>query len=135
MGTIAERAGNSSFVQAITKLIDGKVAGVGRDPYKYPTLPYFAGAELAQIIDENDELMKGRKITQPAFAAHSVHDTTVKINGIIHFLEHHAEKGMAIIISEDVSHSSLVLEHDVALDESQTAGPSSAPKANPNLIG
>ena len=66
-------------------MIDGKFNGIGRAPYKYPVLPKFAGFELSQIIRENWQLCKDRVISQPVFAAHSMHDTTVEIKGVLDF--------------------------------------------------
>ena len=133
LGSIKEGLSKFSFVQAITKLVDGQVVGIGRDPYKYPKLPIFAGAELGQIIEENEALMVDKKIKQKVFAAHSVHDATVKIEGIIHFLEYHVERGMALLLSENVSHSELVLDRNIQLDTTQTIGPKYPPRANPKF--
>ncbi|MCP5108211.1 MAG: hypothetical protein GY950_32800 [bacterium] len=135
LGIVKEKISRLKFVQHIVKVKDGKIRGIGRNPYKYPELPKFAGLELGQIINENVELIliKNEKISQPVFAAHSVHDTTVKIEGIIDLLENNVEKGLAFIISENVTHSELVLAENIALDESQTEGPQYPPKANPKF--
>ena len=135
LGIVKETVSRLTFVQRIVKIRDGKIRGIGRNPYKYPELPKFAGLELGQIIVENSKLIliKNKKISQPVFAAHSVHDTTVKIEGIIDLLEKNVEKGLAFIISENVAHSELVLAENIVLDESQTEGPKDPPKANPKF--
>jgi len=133
LGVVAEGLGKFSVVQTITKYFDGEPIGIGRDPYKYPSLPYFGGTELIQIINDNDARMYGKKITHPVFVAHSIHDTTVNLDGVLHFLAEHVEKGRALILSENVSHSELVLEKDIPLDTSQTHGPQDPPRANPKF--
>jgi hypothetical protein len=119
------------FLQTIVKLVSGKVKGIGPDPYKYPELPKNGGIELSQIIQENDDLWKGRKISQPVFAAHSMHDETVKLKGVLELLEDHVEKGVAFLISQQVSHSNLVLENDIQLQDMGEKAEYKQPKANP----
>jgi pimeloyl-ACP methyl ester carboxylesterase len=121
------------FLQSIVRITDGKITGIGRDPYKYPVLPKFAGIELSQIINENWRLCKDRVISQPVFAAHSLHDTTVEIKGVLDFLQNHVKKGIAFIVSQQVSHSSLVLENDITLDDIPGAPEIEKPKANPGF--
>lgn len=138
LGFVKETVGKLGIVQLFVKITDGKIKGIGRNPYKYPELPDFAGIELIQIIGENDKLIEDRKISQPVFAAHSVHDSTVKIEGIIDLLKNNVSTGIAFIISEiekekSVQHDELVLAQDIAIDESQKGGPEEAPKANPKF--
>ena len=133
LGNLVEGGGQIRFLQAITKLVDGKVSGFGRDPYKYPTLPFFGGAELAQIIKENNRLLKRTILHQKVFAAQSVHDTTVKIDGLIDFMKRNVQTGVTFLIAQNVSHSELVLDQDVTPDDSQTAGPVNPPRANPKF--
>ena len=130
---LADEAARFGFIQSIVRRTDGKVTGIGRDPYKYPVLPKFAGIELSQIIQENWRLCKDRVISQPVFAAHSMHDKTVKIKGVLDFLQNHVEMGIAFIIAQQVSHSSLVLENDIELDEVPGAPEIEEPKANPRF--
>ena len=133
VGGTAESAGRVSFVQSITKLVDGKLLGIGQDPYKYPRLPNFAGLELVQIINENNSMLKKLKITQPVMAAHSINDVTALSSGITSFIESHVEKGAAIFISENVAHAHLPLDQDVPLDLSLELGPDTPPIANPQF--
>jgi esterase/lipase len=130
---LIDEAARMGFIQSIVKMIDGKITGIGRDPYKYPAVPKFAGYELSQIIQENWKLCKDRTISQPVFAAHSMHDTTVKIQGILDFLKNHVEMGIAFIIAQQVSHSSLVLEHDIELDDVPYDSEDGKPIANPRF--
>ena len=59
----------------------------------------------------------GEKISNPVFAAHSLHDARVKIAGLLEVLKNHVEKGVACIISENVSHSELVLAERIPPDK------------------
>ena len=131
---LIDEAARIGFIQSIVKMIDGKVTGIGRDPYKYPAVPKFAGYELSQIIQENWKLCKDRIISQPVFAAHSMHDKTVKIKGLLDFLKNHVEIGIAFLIAQQVSHSSLVLEHDIKLEDLPGAPEIDKPTANPKFL-
>lgn len=133
LGLIREEASRLRFVQAIVRITDGKIKGKGRNKYKYPELPNFAGLELGQIIRQNVDLIKDKKITRPVFAAHSVHDTTVRIEGIIDLLKDNVEHGFLIAISENVPHDELVLAQNITLDENEKDGPQNEPQANPKF--
>ena len=50
------------YAQVYLKLKDGVIAGTGPNPYKYPKLPKFAGLELGQIINENEDLLKNLEV-------------------------------------------------------------------------
>ncbi len=120
-------------LQKITKMRDGRIFGIGRDPYKYPTFPKFGALELGDIIRQNVKLSKGKKITQPVFAAHSVHDDSANVQGILDLLTNYCEDGLAFLVSANVTHSELPLDKDLSLDMTQTRGPKIAPKANPQF--
>lgn len=122
-----------SFLQSITKMTDGKIKGTGTDPYKYPKFPYFGAIELGQVIRQNKKLIADKKITQPVFAAHSVHDDSAMIQGIFQLLEQWAERGSAFIISQSVAHAELPLSEDISLDKKQKEGPKTPPRANPQF--
>lgn len=124
---------NLYLARLAIKLSDGDIIGIGKDPYKYPTFPKYGGLELGDIIDENDRLSKNRKINQAVFAAHSVHDETANLSGISGLLEKHVQRGLAFVISENVTHSELPLDKVIELDESQDLGPETPPKANPKF--
>lgn len=132
IGLIRE-ASRFSFVQSITRMTDGEIKGIGRNPYKYPKFPSFGAYELSQVIRENRKLSKNNKISHPVFAAHSVHDTSAKLQGIISLLEYSVTKGLAFIIAENVKHSELPLEADIPLNTRQSEGPKTAPRANPRF--
>lgn len=131
IGGLAEAAGRLNFIQSISRITDGKIIGVGRDPYKYPVLPNFAGLELVQIINENRMLLNDQIVSLPVFAAHSVHDTTAELSGILEFMEKSVEKGVTVVVSAQVTHSSLPLEQAVPLNLQETLGPELPPPANP----
>ncbi|MFT7605847.1 MAG: hypothetical protein ACI8VT_003445, partial [Saprospiraceae bacterium] len=120
-------------LRSITKMTDGTIQGIGRDPYKYPQFPNFGALELGQVIRENQSLSKGKKISQPVFAAHSVHDESAKVDGIVQLLEQNVEKGLAYLIAQDVAHAELPLDADIPLNTRQKEGPEVAPKANPRF--
>jgi esterase/lipase len=125
---------NNSFLARLAiKISDGDIIGIGKDPYKYPTFPKYGGLELGDIIDENKRLSKNRKINQAVFAAHSVHDETANLSGISKLLEKHVHRGLAFVISENVTHSELPLDKTIELDNSQKLGPETPPKANPKF--
>lgn len=130
---MVKEASRFSFLQSITKMKDGDIIGVGRDPYKYPTFPYFGALELGQVIRENKKLSKGKKISQPVFAAHSFHDESAKVQGVFDLLDNHVEKGIAFLISQNLAHSELPLDVDVKLNIRQKEGPKTPPKANPQF--
>lgn len=131
IGGLAEMAGRLGFIQSITRITDGNVVGIGRDPYKYPMLPSFAGIELIQIIHQNQALSEGMKLSHPVFAAHSVHDNTAQLGGLLRFMEEKVEKGATMIISAQVSHASVPLQREVTINPKETLGPEFPPPANP----
>jgi len=135
IGDITETVGRLSFIQSITRITDGKVRGQGPNPYKYPELPNFAGLELIQIINENNRQLAKRKVALPVFAAHSVHDTTARLEGIVHFMKEHAERGVTVIIAHDVPHANLPLEAPIELGEllHPDDEPEHPPHANPQF--
>lgn len=130
---LVREASRFSFIQSITKMTDGVIIGYGRDPYKYPRFPYFGAIELGQIISENRRLISGKKIKNPVFAAHSVHDDSAMIQGIIMLMEKHVEVAQAFIISENVAHAELPLDADINLNTRMQEGPETPPKANPQF--
>jgi pimeloyl-ACP methyl ester carboxylesterase len=130
---LVREASRFSFIQSITRMTDGVIIGYGRDPYKYPRFPYFGAIELGQIISENRSLISGKKIKTPVFAAHSVHDDSAMIQGIIMILEKHVEVGQAFIVSENVAHAELPLDADIKLNTRMQEGPETPPRANPQF--
>ena len=130
---LVKEASRFSFVQSITKMTDGKIQGIGRDPFKYPKFPFFGALELGQVIRENKKKSRGKKITQPVFAAHSVHDESAMVQGIIQLLEQSVERGVAFLVSENVNHAELPLAADIPLNMKEKDGPKTAPKANPKF--
>jgi esterase/lipase len=130
---MVKEASRFSFLQSITKMTDGVIHGIGRDPYKYPNFPNFGALELGQVIRENQSLSKNKKISQPVFAAHSVHDESARVDGIVQLMEENVEKGLAYLISENVAHSELPLDAPIPLNTRQKEGPETAPKANPRF--
>lgn len=144
LGSLTEGISANPFFrwisQSMLKVKDGIITGTGPNPYKYPELPEFAGIELGQIINENEDLLKkledeDKKIANPVFAAHSVHDTRVKIAGFLELFENHIERGLAWIISQKVRHEEVVLAEDIELTNGRGLEELKKlkPKANPKF--
>jgi alpha-beta hydrolase superfamily lysophospholipase len=109
----------SNCAQFLFKIFEKEGVGIGPNPFKYPVLLDSTGIDLCQVIQENERLLKNNpKISHPVFAAHSVHDETVRIEGIIELLKNHVEKGMAFIISQRVRHEEVVLKNGITFDKS-----------------
>jgi len=119
---IIKQAGQSKFLERITKVTDGKIEGYGMDPYKYPKLPLFAALELGQIIKQNSDLEKDIKLPQPIFAAHSIDDITSKIKAVEQFLKEHAQIGLLYTMSNGMAHAELPLKEDIILDNTYKTG-------------
>jgi pimeloyl-ACP methyl ester carboxylesterase len=124
MGSLVETASDVPFVRWVAQSIliwrDKVISGLGPNPYKYPKLANFAGLELGQIINENEDYLTqlakdDKKIPNPVFAAHSVHDARVKIAGLLDLFEKHLQHGLAWIISEKVRHEEVVLANRIDL--------------------
>jgi esterase/lipase len=114
--------GQSTFLERIAKITDGKIQGHGMDPYKYPKLPFFAAAELGQIINQNRLLEKDKTITQPVFAAHSINDITAKLDAVKLLIKEHANTGMLYILSNGMAHAELPLQEDIILNKNFELG-------------
>ena len=133
IGSANESLSRLGFLQAFAKITDGENKGIGPNPYKYPQLPNFAGIELGQIINENNNLLGKQKVTQSVIAIHAVLDETAFLSGITDFLKDHVEHGTAMLVSEGVAHDTLPLEEDIIQDESMTEFTIYPSKANPQF--
>lgn len=69
----------------------------------------------------------------PVFAAHSAHDKTARLGGLISFMEDHVENGASLIIAEHVKHGCLPLDQDVPLNDHYNNELSYPPVANPKF--
>lgn len=135
VGDVADDLGHIRLIGRLLKAMDGKIKGIGEDPYKYPDFPNYGGFELTQIINENDNLSKGVKISQPTFVGHSIHDTVAKPKGILELLENHVEIGTAFLICMpgEVVHADLPLAIDPPIKEAEKDSEKRYPKANPQF--
>ena len=133
IGNFIQFLSELSIIGTFIKIKDGKIEGIGPDPYKYGTFPQYGGVELSEIDNENEDLEKGRKIPHPIFAAHSVHDDTAKLKGITNLLKKHAELGMAYLIGQDVKHAEVPLKTDVPVDLTLARKDYVPPLANPQF--
>jgi len=114
--------GQSRFVSMLAKISDGHTKGYGMDPFKYPKLPLFAALELGQIINQNEELSQGLRISQPVFAAHAVDDKTAKLSAIKNLIHKHTETGILYTIYNGMAHAELPLKEDIELDDKYEDG-------------
>jgi len=130
---LVKNVGRVSFLRTITKIKDGEIIGVGRNPYKYPTFPMYGALELGDIIRENVKLGDAKKIEQPVFAAHSIEDKTATVDGILDLVKNKCVNGIAFLISANIAHGEVPLAKDIELDNKQTVGPKEIPKANPDF--
>jgi alpha-beta hydrolase superfamily lysophospholipase len=139
VGMMNEIAGKSKIIAPLlTRHRDGRYAGSGPNPYKYPKFSQYGGYQLIQIIHENNRLYEQTELRQPVFAAHSIDDTEAQIKGILELFTIHKGNRLALVISNDppVSHASVVLEKDIQLVESEEALPADkVPRANPHFDG
>lgn len=120
VGSMNEALTKINFLQSIARMIEGALTGIGRDPFKYPAMSKAGGMEVAQIVNDNNRLLEDgkekRKIKQPVFAAHSAHDKTATLNGLMDFMKEHVEEGVAMVISQSVEHACLPLETAINLN-------------------
>ena len=130
---LVDYASRLTFLDAITKIADGKLIGVGRNPYKYPVFPKFGAMELGDIVWENTQLAKNKKIDHPVFAAHLIDDTVTPVQGILDLVNNHCNNGIAFLMKTNIVHGELPLKKDIALDYNQNIGPLEIPKANPEF--
>lgn len=133
LGRFVDAVGHSDIVQwTVGFFLDrAAIVGEGPDPYKYPILPASVASEIVEIIQENNsKLEKEDMISQPVFAAHSHHDETVEIQGVIDFLGNHVplEKQLFFPINDEVMHASLPLQTAVPVDLDQIGQNEKSPK-------
>ncbi len=121
----------TGVLQSLVGFFSGEYRGEGPNPYKYPTMSRIAGLELGQIIEENEDLEAGVKIPQPVFAAHSIHDTTVRIEGILDLMRKHVRTGQTFIISQNVKHEEVVLAENIKFNLKDQQTKPRQPTANP----
>lgn len=121
VGSMNEALTKVHFLQSIARMMEGALPGIGKDPFKYPGMSKAGGMEVAQIVNDNNHLLDDgkdkRKISQPVFAAHSAHDKTATLNGLMDFMKEHVEDGVAMVISQSVEHACLPLESDIKLNK------------------
>ncbi|MGD1863830.1 MAG: alpha/beta hydrolase [Phormidesmis sp.] len=96
--------------------------GIGDNPYKYSVFFFEGVSQLAEIIQEINEHYSGKTakfgdLSQPVFVAHSKTDDSAKYRGVMHIVNHHPNKAVALFSLEDVPHASVVLKRAIIADE------------------
>lgn len=112
---------------------------IGRNPYRYDRMDMDGAKELARLIKETDDLLKGFDVKTPfakrVFAAHSESDKTADIQGVKKLQKKTSRDSFTpFFIPKDVgvSHASLVLEKPIyALDAAEGEAP--LEEANPRF--
>jgi len=110
LGYMAHGSNYFPFAHTIARYTDGELKSIGSNPYRYPYINNAAGLEVVRLIDETWKRLTDKKIDQPVFIAHSVHDTRVSFGGIQTFMSTHVQRGFTFLISENIAHSQLVLK-------------------------
>ena len=133
LGYMAHGSNYFPFAHTIARYTDGELKSIGSNPYRYPYINNAAGLEVVRLIDETWKRLTVKKIDQPVFIAHSVHDTRVSFGGIQTFMSTHVQRGFTFLISENIAHSQLVLKKPITLDLKQKHGVRDTPPSNPKF--
>jgi len=116
LGYVAHGSNYMPFAHTIARYTDEKFESIGTNPYRYPYINNAAGVEVVRLVDETWNLLGDKKIKQPVFIAHSVHDARVHFAGIQTFITNNCNKAFTFLISENIAHSQLVLKKPIPLD-------------------
>jgi len=135
IGEIKKWLLSTPFIDAL----DSDKPLIGRNPYRYDRMDIDGAKELARLIKETDDLLKGFDAKAPfpkrVFAAHSESDETADIQGIKKLQEKtppNRFKPFFIQKKVGVPHASLVLEKPIyAPDAAEGEAPLEA--ANPKF--
>ena len=120
IGPWVEWIGQFGLIRRLFRALGPKIQGQGPNPYRYPQLPVYAALELTKLIHENNRLLKGKRITLPTIAIHSSHDKLARIEGLHHFMKKYVDRGSSLLITQNVSHSNLLLDTDIKQDTTST---------------
>ena len=120
-------------------VFDSKKPLIGRNPYRYDHMDLDGAKELARLIKETDDLMKGFDEEVPfprrVFAAHSKCDKRADIQGIKKLRKKTEPDNFTSFFipkDEDVSHASLVLEEPIYASDA-VEGEEALEKENPQF--
>ncbi len=134
LGRLADKVGNSEIAEWVVGFFLDRTAVIGKgpDPYKYPILPASVASEVVEIIQEGNAILQNiETLPHPVFAAHSQHDETAEIQGVIDFLSQHVspEKQLFFSIADKkVMHATLPLKTAVPIDLTLVAPNEKSPK-------
>lgn len=129
------------FIKQVAKIIDGEYQGVGKNPYKYPSVSGYAGMVLMELIREIRATLNEQVLRVPIFAAHSAADTTTPLAGIDDLLARVEGDHTRFVVGEEIElcHSDVVLDPYHALMASRQYVRTSqderctVPQANPQF--
>jgi esterase/lipase len=123
----------------LVKAFDSDKPLIGRNPYRYDRMDMDGAKELARLIKETDDLLKGFDAKTPfskrVFAAHSESDKTADIQGIKRLQKKSLrDRFTPYFIPKDVgvSHAGLVLEKPIYASDA-AEGEAPLEEANPRF--
>jgi pimeloyl-ACP methyl ester carboxylesterase len=127
LGRLVDLVGDFEFVERVVDLFFDRASidAESPDPYKYPFLPRACASELVEIIKDNKRRLGGahkcgavedHRLQHPVFAAHSLHDATIPLDGVTDFLRDHVATGQLFPICDCVQHASVPLPVAVDID-------------------
>ncbi len=136
LGDLKEMFLRTSLTGIVTYFERGKPL-IGKNPYRYDRVDIDGAKELAKLIKETDQLLKGFNPEEPfekkVFAAHSESDTTVSIEAIEQLIEvckPEITTFYRIPKEKEVPHASLVLKEPIYAAHTSEEAPPLEP-ANP----
>ncbi|MFZ7124734.1 MAG: alpha/beta hydrolase [Desulfobacterales bacterium] len=104
----------------LTEVLDRNQPLVGRNPYRYSRIDVDGARELARLIKETDDLLKGfdasNRFPNPVFACHSESDKTADIQGLRRLQQKSDPARFTLHLipeEEGVPHASVVLEESI----------------------
>lgn len=118
-GELTERLARTFLIDVLDRFENHRPM-IGANPYRYSRIDKDGVRELAELIKETDNLLDGFNQTHPfpkrVFAAHSVCDTTTRIDGIEALQSKCPDplfQGFFIERAKQVAHASLVLKEAI----------------------
>jgi len=133
LGYVARGSSYIPFAHTIARYTDGEIESMGTNPYRYPYVNNTSGLQVVRLVDETWKRLEKKKLDQPVFIAHTIHDARINFSGIFTFIKSHVKKAFTFFIAEDIQHSQLVLKKPIKLDLSKKHGVREIPQPNPKF--